>query len=200
MKAMLVAIQPKWLKMILDGDKKFLFRNWKVPVGTVLYFYESKGKKRSIDVWEQYPYYYCYRDDNGQGMLLDYIREGRGKVVAKAVVKEVWDEDDISCALFEEQDLPNYFAKCGYTDQKYALELDQVQAIEPKDITEFVSWSKLDKARKERNKKEDIQTALKYGDWQMEYDTTDKFVDYYGTPKECKLTKPPQSRTWIYVK
>ena len=190
MKAMLVAIQPKWLKMILDGEKKFEFRNWKVPVGTVIYFYESLGVKR----------------------------EGRGKVVAKAVVEDVLFTDGYNCDSENGDDVIFYdkpyshkkqiwlkldkAKSIGFNvddNQKYALELSQVEEIEPKEVTEFVSWNKLDKKRKKRNNQEDIRLALHYGDWQMEFDTVSKYVDYHGVSKGCYVKQPPQSRTWVYV-
>lgn len=42
MKKMMVSIKPLWLEKILKGEKEYEFRNWKVPVGTVIYFYCSK--------------------------------------------------------------------------------------------------------------------------------------------------------------
>jgi hypothetical protein len=148
MKALMVAIQPKWLKMILDGKKKFEFRNWKnadenVLVGTVLYFYESKGKKKQHTSWYQTP-------SGGLVGSTEITYEGRGKVVAKAVVKRVYDlnknEDyaDWICRNETKLDVPNF---TGYIRQHYAIELDQVEAIEPKDVTEFYSQRRLEKVR-----------------------------------------------------
>ena len=45
-KAVMIAIQPKWAKMIKDGTKTFEFRNYAIPKGTKVYLYESLGKKK----------------------------------------------------------------------------------------------------------------------------------------------------------
>ena len=188
MKALMVAIRPKWLKMILDGDKKFEFRNWKVPVGTVLYFYECLGKfsQKIIPVSKNNPiprYSPSY--------------EGRGKVVAKAVVKENYFYhqgygkyhtfyDNISKLPYKTIEIYN-IDKIGFDKEKpteYALELDQVQKIEPRDITEFVSWSKLD--------------IMKHASDETLAHTLQR-IKMLGSINNVKLTHPLQSRTWIYV-
>ena len=188
MKALLVSIQPKWLKMILTGKKEFEFRNWKVPVGTVLYFYESKGKKlRERELV------------NGMFHHFD-VFEGLGKVIAKAVVKEVYDlnknEDYATwiCKNEAKLDVPNF---TGYIRQHYAIELDKVQAIEPKDVTEFVSWSKLESYKINNPKKDiDVINGRFYWTWKPEFDGD--YCDMFSSD-ECYLTRPPQSRTWIYI-
>ena len=188
MKALMVAIQPKWLKMILNGTKKFEFRNWKVPVGTVIYFYESKGKKL-------YNYGIDYSDNtpSKQGE----IYEGTGKVVAKAVVRQV--RDDFQKVYRNEEYQNKYIdglTELGYSNQQYALELSQVEEIEPKDVTEFVSWSKLTK-RVGKSK----QAVLKLENNEFDLDRFHYDIMNYGTLRgRCKLIHPPQSRTWIYVK
>lgn len=183
MKALMVAIQPKWLKMILDGTKKFEFRNWEkadenIPVGTVLYFYESQGKRKSRENWEDYPEYIGYDCYHPTDLYHKYVFEGRQQVVAKAVVKSneqvFWNNVLDRCYtqhlsyieilknLNMEEDTLH---KMATGKELYAIELSQVEEIEPKDVTEFVSWSKSNIAM-----------------------------------CDVPLRKPPQSRTWIYVK
>jgi hypothetical protein len=138
-KALMVAIKPKWLKMILDGTKKFEFRNWKVPVGTVIYFYCTKAKPNLI--------INNYKENYNLGGF-DFVGEKKlnGKVVVKTVVKRTINIEhcqhvrDVRSSL----GISSVTAIAqGYNwSQKYALELDQVQAIEPKDVTEFVSYKK----------------------------------------------------------
>lgn len=118
-KAIMMAIQPKWAKMIIDGEKEFEFRNYPIPKGMKVYLYCSKGKEL---LWIKNGK--CITD--GQyNRLLDELPNHllSGKVVAEFVVDWYWDEDDIDGALFEEDNLPNYFAKIGYTNQKYAIKI-----------------------------------------------------------------------------
>lgn len=176
MKALMVAIQPKPLKMILDGISKFVFPNWKVPVGTVIYFYCTKAKPH---LWYEHLYcdtpvmlYDSMKSLNDIGITQDDLLNG--KVVAKAVVKQVsgWEKEN-AFRVITDKGYPVRFRIDDWTwigfDEKnpseYALELSQVEEIEPKDVTEFVSWSKSDLVG----------------------------ADIY-------VTHPPQSRTWIYVK
>lgn len=193
MKALLVAIQPKWLKMILDGKKLFEFRNWKVPVGTVLYFYCTKPKPYLIKTQEY-------------GISLVDIKIFldkellNGNVVAKAVVSGVYEQSDRVCfdsgcykddrntmqtPLINIDDRMNpsiakyeyvtEMEKIGYdydNPSNYALELSQVEEIEPKDVTEFVSWKRYS---------QHWSAKLAHNDF-------------------ARLTRPPQSRTWVYVK
>ena len=141
---MLVAIQPKWLKKILDGKKKFEFRNWKVPVGTVLYFYCTKPKPYLIKTQEY-------------GISLVNIKIFRdkellnGSVVAKAVVTGVYEYDQSTKNFMIYTDwnsvIQTSFKKdndIGCSSQKYALQLSQVEEIDPKDITEFVGCSRVE--------------------------------------------------------
>ena len=192
MKAMLVAIQPKWLRMILEGKKKFEFRNWKVPVGTVLYFYCTKVKPYLSSICTHHTVIEV--DDKDFGEL-------NGKVVAKAVVKDVdtvvqenlYDSYYYSKEKVQRLGTCDDFVRQGYTDQTYALELDQVEEIEPKDVTEFVSW----------NKFSDYYNTTTRG-YLLEKATFEEVKRYLDKKsilyKPIHLTKPPQSRTWIYTK
>lgn len=233
MKSMIVAIQPKWLKLILDGTKKFEFRNWKVPVGTVIYFYCSKGK----------PILYHtdggYADNVGtigggvyeiDGVVtlddidkMDYLLNG--KVVAKAVVKDILDlqtKNSEGKKIGLSKFLPRVAFKSFATDEsllqylvrtgcdltlndnnkitafhdKYALELEKVQEIEPRDITEFVSWNKLEKAYDDRVKwcyQQGLFPPMTREQWMAQANCIDE-----ETLEQCKLKVAPQSRVWIY--
>lgn len=189
MKAMIVSIKPKWLKMILDGTKKFEFRNWKVPVGTVIYFYESLGKKMCGDY------------------LNGHIMEGRGKVVAKCVVKEVNrilnGPDYNTLHLMKSTSLEDCkksikvprkeYEVIGYTEGvKHALELDKVEEIEPRDITEFIGWNNIDKLIKDNFSKYEIKAWYTH----TINEIAEGLIEYQD--KQCNLTKAPQSRVWIY--
>jgi hypothetical protein len=200
MKALLVAIQPKWLKMILEGEKKFEFRSWKVPVGTVIYFYCTKAKPylwyewRYADMPEQLRV--SNRTLNDIGLCKENLLNG--KVVAKAVVKNVYEIgvadrpfydkkttrswSELETFTKEEQEkmgIPfetgffswrpisvNELTPYGYTDQRYAIKLSQVEEIEPMDITEF---------------------------------SNRKYCGNTPTAFTKNLTKPPQSRTWVFI-
>jgi len=218
MKALMVAIQPKWLKMILNGEKKFEFRNWKVPVGTVIYFYCTKAKPIIYDGYKEYI---------GHGDFKENCWTLNGKVVAKAVVKDVYEIGIANRPFYDKEKLRSWskyetFTKeqqenmgipfsegfhswmpisvdeltpLGYTNQTNALELSQVEEIEPKDVTEFVSWSKLTK-RVGKSK----QAVLKLENNEFDLDRFHYDIMNYGTLRgRCKLIHPPQSRTWIYV-
>ena len=81
-RAVMIAIQPKWAKMIIDGEKTFEFRNYAIPKGTKVYLYESLGKKHK-EKEIQYPY--------GEVLGWEWVHEGKGKVVAEFVVGECYD-------------------------------------------------------------------------------------------------------------
>ncbi len=205
MKALMVAIQPKYLKMILDGEKPFEYRNWNSSpkkmrelIGKEIYFYCTKAKPYLWDIVQQsgidfYGSRYLIRDINLPMNELIYTgHQLNGKVVAKAVVKDVYS--DITCGLGSRSTSNKHYLlqtikknddlipysyidctkpiiekekaiQCGWDWQRYAIELSQVEAIEPKDVTEFVSC-----------RLSNIAMC------------------------DVPLTKPPQSRTWIYVK
>ena len=216
MKALMVAINPKWLKMILNGTKKFEFRNWKVPVGTVIYFYCTKaypmlahsytfGSLMEMDKKDYNELITMNKESYAfQNHEFDYENILNGKVVAKAVVKDLYEIGIANRPFYDKEKLRSWskyetFTKeqqenmgipfsegfhswmpisvdeltpLGYTNQTNALELSQVEEIEPKDVTEFVSWNK----------------------------STYKIMSCGTLRERCILTKPPQSRTWIYVK
>jgi len=158
-KSMIVSIRPEWLQMILNGEKEFEFRNWKVPVGTALYFYCTKGKlylhHRPTEnctthyvVWDKPSVFHTTLN---------------GKVVAKAVVDEVYIIDRTQAVSylrdFVPLDVQNHINKydcaggmddkiiddldiidlnkLGYTNQKYALKLKNIEPITPRKITSF---------------------------------------------------------------
>jgi len=123
-KALMVAIRSNWLEMILNGKKKYEFRDWKVDKGTVIYFYCTKAKPE------------IYKDEIWKTNLLN------GKVVARGVVKRAYEiERVIRYGKYLS------FINQGYTKQRYAIELEQVEAIEPREITSFVSYKKADRVK-----------------------------------------------------
>ena len=193
MKSMIVAEKPQYMKSVASGEKDIEIRTWKVPLGTVLYFYESKGKK--------YKGFIGYN-----GVKYDTEYEGRGKVVAKAVVKENHK------LMFNNVLDMVYSDKLAYNDIKrrakvdityfepekeyWALGLSNVQEIEPRDITEFVSWSKLDKAYDDRVEwcyRQGMFPPMTREQWMEQANCIDD-----ETLEECNLTNAPQSRVWIY--
>ena len=198
MKALLVAIQPKWLKKILDGEKKFEFRNWKVPVGTVLYFYCTKAKPY---LWYEQHYTDMPEFLHSGSETLNYIGITEndvlnGKVVAKAVVKDVYEYDQSTKNYIIYTDWNNINQKSfkkdndiGYSSKKYALQLSQVEEIDPKDITEFVGCSRVENYKMKYYKLNEIPPVC---------DNNGKNCKWH---KETSLhiTTPPQSRTWVYI-
>ena len=138
-KTLLVAIHRKWLFKILHEDKEFEFRNWKVPEGTVLYFYESKGPRK--------------------GMLNETpVNEGRGLVMARARVKKVYDlhdnKDSYDWITRNESNPPSWITPemaegWGYTNQKYAIELEDIEiAARHISIHEFLKSGTNDPVKK----------------------------------------------------
>ena len=57
MKAIMIATRPEWVEKIINGEKDFEFRNYKIPSGTKVYVYESLGKfsQRIIPISETNP-------------------------------------------------------------------------------------------------------------------------------------------------
>jgi len=201
-KALVVGIRSKWLEMILNGKKTFEFRNWKVPVGTVIYFYCTKAIPYLINDNQRWNGDEIVYSDNftlahNFYSLSDLrnvdVKIFNGQVVAKAVVKEVYEiekwGDFASNSIHEKYywnkkgfefgeiwethylDLSNdeaidkHLKNIGYTDQRYALELTDIEAIEPREITTFKKWNKGDKWHPDMN-------------W-------------------IRLTHAPQSRVWV---
>ena len=180
----MVAIQSKWLEMILNGKKTFEFRNWKVDKGTVIYFYCTKADPILYDGYKEYIGHNDFKEDCWQL---------NGQVVAKAVVKEIYEiekwGDFASNSIHEKYywnkkgfefgeiwethylDLSNdeaidkHLKNIGYTNQCYALELTDIEAIKPREITTFKKWNKDDKWHPDMN-------------W-------------------IRLTHAPQSRVWV---
>ncbi len=193
-KAIMIAIQPKWLKQIINGEKEFEFRNYPIAKGTKVYLYESKGKFKQgitpVSETNPMPRYWC-----------EY--EGKGAVVAEFVVDECskyyeeypnspyeranvsFNAIDLQCGVetYDKEWLINQ----GYTNQKYAIKIkDLIVYDEAIAVTEFVSWNKLE---------EYVCVKTRGGvlgkiEYKLHPLTLDKF----------KLTHAPQSRVYVVEK
>ena len=201
MKCLLVSVKPKDIKQILDETKRFLFANWKVPVGTVVYFYCSQ--KESL-YWS-FEFEKHFIDDTpsyGITGTSNNVKLLSGKVVAKAIVEDIWTLGNYNEKLQSVIGKRKYIKHCsgktfhkpkeiGYDYQDQAIELSKIEAIEPKDVTEFVSWKRYKSYEKELCEKYMLD----------EYDSfivnsMETMIDYENA---FRLVKPPQSRTWVYV-
>jgi len=194
-KALVVAIRSKWLEMILNGKKTFEFRNWKVEKGTVIYFYCTKAKP--------YLHYRPTENCDTHYVLWDKPSEEHtllnGKVVAKAVVKEVYEyyesypdnqpyaPNEISFRDIGKQvgvmNIESEYAHSqGYTNQRYALELTDIEAIEPREIESFYSYNKsFDTCPYAMSLEEETMTR------------EERLINRGGK----RLTHAPQSRVWV---
>jgi len=180
-KALMVSIRSKWLEMILNGKKTFEFRNWKVDKGTVIYFYCTKAKPILYDGYKEYIGHNDFKEDSCPL---------NGKVVAKAVVKEVYDltnnEDSFNWITNNgkytiEKDMIGVddAVKMGYTDQRYALELTDIEAIEPRELTSFIGYKK---ANRVKHIAESFEELIKRED---------------KLSTNIRITHAPQSRVWV---
>jgi len=160
-KALMVSIRSEWLEMILNGKKTFEFRDWKVEKGTVIYFYCTKAKPILYDGYKEYIGHNDFKEDSWQL---------NGKVVAKAVVDEVYEpyKDYIYNACGQ-----------GYTDQRYALELTNIEAIEPRELTSFIGYKK---ANRVKHIAESFEELIKRED---------------KLSTNIRITHAPQSRVWV---
>ena len=62
------------------------------------------------------------------------VNNGRGKVVSKAIVKK--------CYNLKKEKLPLHIdiSNIGYNEQKYGIELNYIEELDPINVTEFIKW------------------------------------------------------------
>jgi|AGTN01.2.fsa_nt_gi ASCH domain. len=146
MKAVLMAFQPKWSRLIRQGKKKVEVRtkipNLEPPYD--IYMYESLGrtyKNMSEDYWSNHPDLISFDD----GVTL---HEGWGKVVGKFTVEKVdkipvdskeheyWSKNG-TCLTVD--DFINY---CNGNDLKALHISDLVVFEQPRELGEFKAYDK----------------------------------------------------------
>lgn len=188
MKAVLMAIHPKWCEKIFSGEKTIEARKIapKLKTPFKVYVYQTKGKEPLLEVIKDGDDLYgeVY---HGETVFVKGCHRGLGKVVGEFVCETVIT--DKTCgkdALFNgaacltQGEAEKY--SCGKV--LYGLHIPAPKMYDtPKELWEFTPW-----CEKSRNTDDNLEMCC---------NCKNAFSDEDGVWLGCRVTRPPQS--WQYV-
>jgi len=166
-KAILMSFKPKWVKMILSGEKQFEFRSNNVKnfkKGDKIYMYESSKRRKIIAEFIVGELYECHEN----------IESYFGEIHLTHI-----HDSKIQYAI----GYTDQYA-IGYTDQPYAIEITELKIYdEPKDISEYLYRNKFIKEVNEY-----------YRSRSCSMETARRNIIYI---KNCIVKKAPQSFCYV---
>jgi hypothetical protein len=117
---------------VVQNNYIFTNRLSGLSVGDSVYHYDKLGDKKSVHLWEQYPLYYCNR--NEKGMLNKYIYQGTGKITQLYKVVDI--------VHLNVNDLQHLEHLEGYNNQAYLITVTHIKDLDM-ELGDFVSWNKI---------------------------------------------------------